>query len=65
MKIEHEYTDNIVCPHCGYENESSWELNMSDGDKEEMVCGSCDKVMTVYCEITVKYSTEKVVNHDK
>lgn len=53
--IEHERTDEIVCPWCGHEHADSWEF----GDGSEMVCGECDNVFVFRKMVTVTYSTQK------
>lgn len=30
-EIDHEYTDEVVCPFCGYEESDSWEYK---GDED-------------------------------
>ncbi len=57
MEIEHEYTDNVVCPYCGYEDEDSWEL---DDDSGETECGSCDKKFEYSRNRSVDYCTSKI-----
>ncbi len=58
-RIDHEYTREVVCPHCGYEHGDSWERHMDDGAEESDTCGRCGKDFTVTCCISVTYSTEK------
>lgn len=36
-KIDCSYTDEVVCPHCGYEYSDSWEFS----DYEEEECCEC------------------------
>lgn len=55
-EINHEYTDEIVCPHCGYEFGDSWEFPES-GDYK---CPDCDNKFKFQREIEVTYSTEKI-----
>lgn len=50
-------TDEIVCPHCGYECSDSWEK--SEGVRE---CGDCGREYEVEREVTVTYSTTKRPN---
>ena len=57
--IKHEYTRNIVCPYCGYEDINSWEEKLNEEFSGLIECGSCDKCFYVERHITVKYSTEK------
>ena len=55
-KIDHEHTDEIVCPWCGHETRDSREVHDDDGEE---TCEVCDKeyAYTRYVEVT--YSTEK------
>ena len=54
-EYDHKYTDEIICPYCGYEHHDSWEVT-GGGD---MNCDECGKEF-YYCEnITVDYCTEK------
>lgn len=54
IEIDHEYTNEIVCPHCGYEYTDSWE--MQDGKRN---CCECDKPFSVDRDVSVTYSTRK------
>lgn len=54
------YTDEIVCPYCGYEFSDSWEFSMKgDGDTCEVDCDECEKTFTAVMSMTVDYSTYK------
>lgn len=55
-EIHHEYTTEITCPWCGYEERDSWEAN----DSGQTDCGKCDKPFTYERDVSVTYSTEKV-----
>lgn len=54
MKIEHEYTKNIVCPYCGYEEHDSWEFQGECGETE---CGECGKIFIWSRNVEIDYST--------
>lgn len=54
--IDHEYTREIVCPYCGYEDGDSWEEEHNDGEKE---CGRCSKNFFYERQVEVTYSTSK------
>lgn len=58
---DHEYTDEVVCPYCGYEHGDSWELS---ADSDEMDCGNCDQPFTYERNIEVTYSTKKKRNEN-
>lgn len=55
--INHEYTDEIVCPYCGYTFKDSWEYK---GRCEEVDCPECEKVFSCNRSITINYSTTKL-----
>ena len=51
-------TDEVVCPHCGYEHSDSWECS----DHEEgYVCDDCGHKFTITRDVEVTYSTVKSV----
>ena len=54
-EIDHEFTSEIVCPHCGYEFSDSWESPNSG----EMICCECDSEFTFEREVEITYSTTK------
>lgn len=54
MEIDHEYTDDIVCPYCGAEFLDSWEYK----DDDFPVC-DCGKRFISRRDISVSYTTEK------
>lgn len=59
MNFETDYTDEITCPYCGYEEGDSWEY----GDLEStgrVSCGSCGKEFWATRNVAITYSTEKV-----
>ena len=47
---------DAMCPWCGKSFEA-WEIVREDGDREDIDCPSCEKPITVKCEITVSYET--------
>jgi len=54
--IDHDYTDNPVCPYCGTEAYS--DESFEDGD--ELECGVCDgKFAVTGVHFSVSYSTQK------
>ena len=55
IEIDHEHTDEIVCPHCGYVYNDSCELGESGTEK----CYECDKEFSYEQSISVSYSTNK------
>ena len=55
-EIDHEYTDEVVCPHCGYEFSDSWEMSESD---DAVDCPDCNEVFSMERRIEVTYVTMK------
>ncbi len=53
--IKHEYTPEIVCPYCGFEESDSWEL---DGGNGVFEC-ECGNEYKYYRNIEVTYTTMK------
>jgi transposase-like protein len=56
-EFDHEFTDEIVCPYCGYEHGDSWEEHDDRGDLE---CQGCGKKFCYERNISVDYSTYKI-----
>ena len=54
--IDTEYTSQMVCPHCGYEDYDSWELSNDSGGTD---CASCGKQFNYERQIEVTYTTTK------
>lgn len=58
--IDHEYTNNLICPWCGSEDMESWEI---EPDLEELgivKCDECEKDFYGFRCITIEYVTKKV-----
>lgn len=55
--VNHEYTEEVVCPYCGHEFTDSWELSGEDGQEGETDCGQCERLFLYYRNISVSYST--------
>ena len=54
-EIEHEGTNEIVCPWCGYEALDSWEMS----DSGDTTCAECKKGFMYAREVAVTYITAK------
>lgn len=65
-EIDCSGTEEIVCPHCGYEHSDSWDMWGTDcnNNEEEMKCHSCE--MTFGCErdFTVDYTSSKLTRDE-
>ena len=57
-KINHEYTDEIVCPYCGYEFTDSWEFSDTQ-DEQQVDCHDCGEEFLLYVHVSVDYTTYK------
>ena len=60
-EIDHHYTDDPVCPHCGYRRRDAWEINFGpclEGDTE-IQCGNedCERIYQVSRNCSITYST--------
>lgn len=49
-------TDEVQCPHCGYEFSDSWEFGI-DGDEHEVEClnEECEKDFIFYVDCITTY----------
>ena len=56
-EIDHDYTDDPVCPHCGEVHQDAWEWREDDGECD---CGKCEKPFFYTRHISVSYSTTKL-----
>jgi hypothetical protein len=54
-EVSHEYTNEIVCPWCGYEMGDSFEMP-EDGEEE---CSECEKTFSYCRNVSVSYSTNR------
>lgn len=59
--IEHKYTSVPVCPWCGAEDQDWWDGSglQSDGDTEDLECGTCDKPYETTVHYEVDFCTKK------
>ena len=60
--IDNKYTNELVCPYCGYEHSDSWELSE---DCSEIDCGDCGKSFSYSRIVNVEYTTEKIKCNEK
>jgi len=54
-EIDCRYTDEIVCPYCGYKFRDSWEMG-ANGEPE---CPECGKMFSFTTDVTVLYISER------
>lgn len=56
-----QYTDEIICPHCGHaEPGSDYQIDArDDGDEFTATCPHCDKEFTGTLHVKYKYSTHR------
>ena len=59
MKIDCEYTQEVVCPHCRYEHQDSWDHQL-DGTPQEFVCEECNEPFMCYSDVDVTYCSSKI-----
>jgi hypothetical protein len=62
MSIDHEWTRDPVCPHCGHKVRDAWELGFggsAEGTEEDFECGNCEGIFDIERTITVSYTTVK------
>ena len=60
-EIDCQYTNEVVCPYCGYAHEDSWEFFLDGGDSAHGAgCCQCEREFDVerYAEVT--YSASKM-----
>lgn len=56
-KFDTDYTDNIVCPYCGYEESDSLEHTWDYDDEYE--CENCGKTFSWERNVLVSYTSFK------
>jgi DNA-directed RNA polymerase subunit RPC12/RpoP len=54
-----QYTHNITCPHCGYEDWDSADAGTNETAEIEIECQKCGKVFLAIEQFEVTYSTRK------
>lgn len=55
-----DYTDDIICPHCGHQHSSDGENNAFYQDGEhDFDCGNCSNSFSVSTHVSYSYSTTK------
>ena len=59
-EIDHRYTDEVVCPYCGYKHHNSYEYFGDSDDDTNLECVECGKEFIASRNVTVDYSTRKM-----
>lgn len=60
MPINHEYTDEVVCPWCGYTYSDSWDFfRKNELRSEGHACEECGKHFDIEREFSISYITYK------
>lgn len=55
---DHEYTNEVVCPHCGHIHTESYEFFSGPEEcADGCSCGMCGKEFNAVCHVSIKYST--------
>lgn len=54
---ERLYTNNVICPYCGYENVDSWEC---EDDEEACECGCCGSIFAYQRKVAIEYCSQPV-----
>lgn len=54
FEIDHSYTDEAVCPHCGHDNGRDTDHDSTEYEEE---CGSCEREYRVTLEYSVHFTT--------
>ena len=49
--------NTIICPHCGYERDSTWDDNEDglDFEEHEFYCDECEETFLADCTMHVDY----------
>lgn len=64
-KFDTEYTSNVICPHCGYEDTDWFEgYDITDGSLDTHDCIDCGQPFILGVSITINFSTEKTTREE-
>lgn len=64
--IDHEYTQEIVCPYCGYTNSDSWDYHLDETPTDiDCVNDKCGRAFKAWTDIAVSYITSKFEKEDE
>lgn len=61
-EIDHEFTDEIVCPYCGAKNEpyAVEDSAVFTEERTRLECNDCEKEFVSYCHTTYSFTTYTV-----
>ena len=61
-KIEHDWTDEPVCPHCGAQDIDWWDGTSlrDDGDFEIVECMNCGEEFRQTISVSYSFTTDKI-----
>lgn len=59
-EIDHHYTEEVICPHCGHQESDSQEYD----DTQETKCDQCGQCFLVERDISITYSTHIIPMKD-
>jgi hypothetical protein len=54
-------TEEPICPYCGSAQGDFWEVSGNKDNSGEYDCGSCTRVFTWSCMVSVTYSTTPII----
>jgi len=60
-EIECSCTDEIVCPHCGFEFADSWEFDRG----QILTCDECDSKFQMEINESISYSSFKISDENR
>ena len=58
-EIDHRYTDEIVCPYCGYKFTDCYEYFGGDECADNIYCDDCENEFDAVRNILISYTTFK------
>jgi len=60
--IDHEYTQEVVCPWCGHEYADSWEFPNDDDDEH---CNECGNIFSFERIVSVEYVSKRIEREEQ
>ena len=59
---ERNYTNEITCPYCGYEDTESWAYlsGLCEGEVLEVDCADCGKTFNIFYETYIYWQANKI-----